>query len=159
MKKIFSLTVSVVMIFTAVLFSGCTGTKEAELSAVLQDINSRYSSATSGLTQLEEVSDLDKYYEISKEDVKQFAAEINADASTAPVEIVMVEAKDSQGADDIEQKLNNRYQTIYSQYASYSAEQLKMAKKCSVTRAGNYVVLIVAQDYDGMIEIVNSAIK
>ena len=138
-------------------FSGCTA-KEADLTSVLSDINSSFSDATSNLTQLTDVADLNTYYEISADDVKQFAAEINTDASTAPVEIVLVEAVDSTAAESVKTHLEHRYNAIYGLYSSYSAEQFDMVKDCGVTQSGNFVTMIVAKDYSEMIKVVNAAI-
>lgn len=155
MKKI--LVSAVAVLLAAVLFVGC-GAKTADLSKVLSDINSQFSDATKGLTEIKDASELNTYYQISEDDVKQFAAEINTDASTAPVEIVMVEGKDKAAADRVKECLDRRYNSIKSQYASYSAEQFDMVKKCGVTTSGNYVVMIVAENYDGIIKVVNEAI-
>ena len=138
-------------------FSGCT-TKEADLTGVLNDINSSFSDATKSLAELTDVNDLNTYYEISVDDVKQFAAEINTDASTAPVEIVLVEAVDSTAAESVKTQLEHRFNAIYGLYSSYSAEQFDMVKDCGVTQSGNFVTMIVAENYSEMIKIVNEAI-
>lgn len=155
MKKLFAAALAAVMI--VMCFAGC-GAKNVELSKVLSDINSQFPDATSGLTQLKEKSELNDYYEIDDEDVKQFAAEINTDASTAAVEIVLVEAVDKDAAKDVKECLDERFASITSQYASYSAEQLNMVKKCKVTTSGNFVVMIVADGYDDIAKVVNDAI-
>lgn len=139
-------------------FAGC-GAKQTDLKTVMSDINAKYPDATKGLKELTEVSDLDKYYAIPEADVKQFAAEINPDTSTAPVEIVLVEAVDSNAAKEVKQALDARYQSIYSLYSSYSADQVELVKKCKVDQNGNYVTMIVAADFDGISEVMNSAVK
>lgn len=139
-------------------FAGCGG-KNVDLSTVMKDVNAKYTDATGGLKVLDQAADLDKYYMIPEKDVKQFAAEINPDTSTAPVEIVLVEAVDKDAADEVEKALQTRYQSIYSLYSSYSADQVELVKKCGVTHEGNFVTLVVAENYDGIMEIVNAAIK
>ncbi len=156
MKRIITATMAALILVMA--FAGC-GAKNADLKSVLSDINSKYADATAGLKELTEVEDLDKYYAISVDDVKQFAAEINPDTSTAPVEIVLVEAVDKTASDNVKNALDARYQSIYSLYSSYSADQVELVKKCKVTQSGNYVTMVVASDYDGIMETVNAAIK
>lgn len=156
MKRIITATMAALILVMA--FAGC-GAKNADLKSVLSDINSKYADATAGLKELTEVEDLDKYYAISVDDVKQFAAEINPDTSTAPVEIVLVEAVDKTASDNVKSALDARYQSIYSLYSSYSADQVELVKKCKVTQSGNYVTMVVASDYDGIMETVNAAIK
>ena len=156
MKRFITATMAALIFVLA--FAGC-GAKNADLKAVLHDINAKYTDATGGLKELTEVSDLDKYYMIPEKDVKQFAAEINPDTSTAPVEIVLVEAVDKEAAAEVNKALQTRYQSILALYSSYSADQVELVKKCGVTQEGNYVTLVVASDYDGIMEIINKAIK
>ncbi|MGN1130855.1 MAG: DUF4358 domain-containing protein [Ruminococcus sp.] len=158
MKKIISLSLVALLILSACLMGGCGGSKEADLNAVLADINTSFEDATSGLAQLESVDDLNKYYMIDTSTVKQFAAEITSDKAKAPVEIVLVEANDAEGAKAIETVLNQRYQQICNTYSSYSPEEYEMAKNCGVTASGNYVTMIIAEDYDGILAKVNEAI-
>ncbi len=154
MKRAVSLFCIVSMIIC--LFCSCT-TKEADLSVVLDKINS--SCNLSGLTQIADVNDLNSYYGIEPDDVKQFAAEIDENSSDAPVEIVMVEAKDSTAAQNVSTKLTNRYNSIYNMYASYSKDQLAVVEKCQVTTDGNFVTLIVSDKAQSMLDIFYSYIK
>lgn len=158
MKRIISLSLVAFMLLSTILFASCSTSTSVDLKSVLSDINSKYANSTSGLTELKDENDLKKFYQIDTDDVAQFAAEITTDTSKAPVEIVMVEAKDADAAKNIEDALNARYQLIYGTYASYSAEQFDMVKNCKVTKNGNYIILIVAEDYDGIVSIVNKAI-
>lgn len=156
MKRFITATMAALIFVLA--FAGC-GSNSADLKKVMSDINSKYSDSTGGLKELTEVADLDKYYTISADDVKQFAAEINPDTSSAPVEIVLVEAKDKTASDNVKKALDSRFQSIKSTYASYSPKEVELVNKCSVTQNGNYVTMVVASDYDGIMEIVNAAIK
>lgn len=154
MKRAVSLFCIVSMIIC--LFCSCT-TKEADLSVVLDKINS--SCNLSGLTQIADANDLNSYYGIEPDDVKQFAAEIDENSSDAPVEIVMVEAKDSTAAQNVSTKLTNRYNSIYNMYASYSKDQLAVVEKCQVTTDGNFVTLIVSDKAQSMLDVFYSYIK
>lgn len=154
MKKIISLFCAAVMCLC--VFGGCT-TKEANLSQVLDEINSVYN--VSGLTKITDTNDLKAYYQIEPEDVKQFAAEISENTSAVPFEVVLVEAVDSTAAQNIISKLSNRYNAIYNMYASYDTNQLDIIKNCTVTSDGNYVTLIVGEDAQSMLDIFYSYIK
>ena len=156
MKKIIAIALAAVMMIA--VLAGCGGAdsnNDVKLSEVLSEINEKYPDSTSGLTELTEKNDLKRYYGIEVDDVIDFAAEINTDSSKAPLEIVIVKAEDGTAKKEIEQKLTNRYNSILSQYASYSADQLKMAKACGVTTAGDVVVLAVAEDYDGIKSVID----
>lgn len=141
MKKIVSILCCIVMILAT--FVGCGNeVKEVNLQTVLSDINSKYS------LELDAVSDTDalnKYYNISAEDVKQFAAEIKSDGNER-TEIVLVEAVDSSAAERINSTLTTTYNSIISQYAGYNQEKLPEIKACKVTQDGNYVTMIVASN-------------
>ena len=158
MKKFISLSLATILLLSVCLMGGCGGSKDADLKAVLTDINNSFGEATSGLTQLESVDDLNKYYMIDTSTVKQYAAEITSDKAKAPVEIVLVEANDAEGAKAIETVLNQRYQQICNTYSSYSPEEYEMAKNCGVTTSGNYVTMIIAEDYDEILAKVNESI-
>lgn len=152
MKKVIALLTAVVLCLS--IFAGC-GAKDVKLSEIMDEINTKNNLT---LTQLSSVDDLNTYYSINASDVKQFAAELDEN-NNAPVEIVLVEAKDSTSADTIEKALTSRYNSIYSQYSSYSPDQLDMVKKCKVTKDGNFVTMIVASNAEDMVKLFQSKIK
>lgn len=141
MKKLFLTLFCGILVLSS--FVGCgKEVKNVNLQTVLADINSKYS------LDLDAVSDTDslnKYYNISAEDVKQFAAEIKSDGNDR-TEIVLVEAVDSSAADRINSALTTTYNSIVSQYAGYNQEKLPEIKACKVTQDGNYVTMIVASN-------------
>ena len=146
MKKLIAIIMLAVLAVS--LFAGCgsdgaSDSSEVKLSSVLAKINEKYPDAVKGLTQLKEKSDLTRYYEIDEKYIEDFAAEIIKDSSQASLEIVIVKTNK---VDDVKSKLNLRYKAILSQYASYSADQLKLAKAGGVKTSGDYVYLVVAEN-------------
>ncbi len=152
MKKVISIA-SALFLCLAII-TGC-GAKEVKLSEVMDKINSDFSLS---LQKLESADELNTYYSIDTADVKQFAAEIDPN-NNAPVEIVLVEAVDADAASRVESALTTRYNAIYSQYSSYTPEQLDMVKACKVTRDGNYVSMIVADKGSEMLNVFYSYVK
>lgn len=152
MKKVLSFSVFLVLCLT--IFVGC-GSKDVKLSEAINKINNDYSLS---LQTLSNADDLNKYYGINTADVKQFAAEIDPN-NNAPVEIVLVEAVDSTAADNIETALTTRYNSILSQYSSYTPEKLDMVKACKVTKDGNFVSLIVSDKAPDMLNTYYTFIK
>ena len=156
MKRVISLVL--VALMAVAVFAGCGGnnaTKEADLNKVLDTINSE-----NGLS-LEKIADANKlnlYYSVAEADVKQFAAEIDSN-NNAPVEIIMIEATDANAATEIETALAARYNSIISQYGSYTPDKLDMVKACSVTKDGNYVTLIIADNAPAMVTTFQNSIK
>ncbi len=149
MKKIAVFALAMVMCLAA--FAGC-GAKEVKLSEVMNKINSEYSLS------LKSIDDLNKYYQINNDDVKQFAAEINSDTN-APVEVILVEAKDKNAASNVEKALQNRLNSIINMYGSYTPEKKAMAQACKVTNENNFLTLIVADDADKILKTFNDSIK
>lgn len=149
MKRIIALALAMVLCLTA--FAGC-GAKEVKLSEVMDKINSEYSLS------LKQIDDLNKYYQVNNDDVKQFAAEINGDTN-APVEIVLVEAKDKDAAANVEKKLQERLTSIVNMYGSYTPEKKAMAEACKVTNENNFVTLIVAENADKILATFNENVK
>ncbi len=152
MKKIVSLVITFALCFTAL--TGC-GAKSVDLSEVMNKINSDFSLS---LQKLEDVDKLNQYYSIEADDVKQFAAEIDSN-NDAPVEIVLVEAVDSDAAGRVESALTTRYNAIINQYSSYTPDKLSMVQACKVTKDGNYVTMIVADEGPKMLEVFYDYLK
>lgn len=152
MKKVISIVSAFVLCLA--IFTGC-GAKEVKLSEVMDKINSDFSLS---LQTLESADELNTYYSIDTADVKQFAAEIDPN-NNAPVEIVLIEAVDADAATRVESALTTRYNAIYSQYSSYTPEQLDMVKACKVTKDGNFVSMIVADKGSEMLDVFYSYVK
>ncbi len=124
MKKVISLAVALVLCLS--IFAGC-GAKEVNLADLMDKMNSEYSVDA---TKYETKDDMYKYYNINADDIKQFAAEVGkSDTDSKNTEVVLVEATDSDAASRVETALTNRYNSIFQQNASYSAEELDMVKK------------------------------
>ncbi len=154
MKKLLSLLC--ISIICIVAFTGCSGQADVDLKSILDEMNSEYD--TTGLEKITDVNELNTYYQIDPNDVKQFAAEISSSADS-PVEIVLIEANDETAAQNVTTQLTNRYNSIYSQYASYSADQLDAVKACKVTTDANFVSMIVSKDAAGMLDIFYKYVK
>lgn len=152
MKKIIAFAVAMVMCLS--LFAGC-GSKNVNLSEVMTKLNSDYSLS---LTALSSVDELNTYYSINTEDVKQFSAEIDS-TNDAPKEIILIEAVDADAASRVEDALTSRLNSIMATYNSYSPDQVDMVKDCKVTKDGNFVTLIVADKAPDMLDVYYEYVK
>lgn len=152
MKKIITLAVAMVMCLS--LLAGC-GSKDVNLNDVMTKLNSDYSLS---LDPLSSVDELNTYYSINTEDVKQFAAEIDS-TNDAPKEIVLIEATDADAASRVEEALTSRLNSIMATYNSYSPDQVDMVKACKVTKDGNFISLIVADQAPEMLDVYYEYIK
>ena len=152
MKRIIAFVSAIVLAIG--LFVGCSSEEGSavKLSEIISRVNKEYPDAVNGLTELKDASELTRYYEIDEDEIKDFAAEINTDNSKAALEIVIVR---TDKVEDVKAKLDIRYKAILSQYASYSADQLKMAKEGGVEAKGDCVYLVVAEDSKGIMDIID----
>lgn len=152
MKRIFAVAVALVLCLS--LLSGC-GSKNVNLNDVMTKLNSDYSLSLQTLSSADE---LNTYYSISTDDVKQFAAEIDS-TNDAPKEIILIEATDADAATRVEEALTNRLNSIMATYNSYSPDQVDMVKACKVTKDGNFVSLIVADKAPDMLNVYYEYVK
>lgn len=168
MKRIIALSLAVIMM--AAMFVACGGSKDekksddaksVELSSVLSDINSQFDisdSTVQGLKKLETTDELDRYYMIAADDIKQFAAE-RSSSSTDFTEIVLVEANDSDAVNKIVTQLNSRLDAQRSTARSYTPEAVDMLEKCSVKTSGNFIYLVINEKQDEIVSLIEKAIK
>ena len=152
MKRIFAVAVALVLCLS--LLSGC-GSKDVNLNDVMTKLNSDFSLSLQTLSSADE---LNTYYSISTDDVKQFAAEIDS-TNDAPKEIILIEATDADAATRVEEALTTRLNSIMATYNSYSPDQVDMVKACKVTKDGNFVSLIVADKAPDMLNVYYEYVK
>lgn len=152
MKRIFAVAVALVLCLS--LLTGC-GSKDVNLNDVMTKLNSDYSLSLQTLSSADE---LNTYYSISTDDVKQFAAEIDS-TNDAPKEIILIEATDADAATRVEEALTTRLNSIMATYNSYSPDQVDMVKACKVTKDGNFVSLIVADKAPDMLNVYYEYVK
>ena len=127
-----------------------------DLGAVLNDINTKFN--ISGLKVLSSTDDLNKYYQINADDVKQFAAELTT-AAKQYTDIVIVEAKDQTAVANVKKALEDHLDTKLGEAKSYDAEQASMLEACSVKVSGNYVYLVVSDQAAEINSAIEAAIK
>ena len=152
MKRIFAVAVALVLCLS--LLAGC-GSKNVNLNDVMTKLNSDFSLSLQTLSSADE---LNTYYSISTDDVKQFAAEIDS-TNDAPKEIILIEATDADAATRVEEALTTRLNSIMATYNSYSPDQVDMVKACKVTKDGNFVSLIVADKAPDMLNVYYEYVK
>ena len=173
MKRIIALSLAVLMI--AALFVACGGKKDDSKSdsassadtaksvdpaALLDKINEQYGindSSVQGLKKLSTTDELDRYYKIAADDVKQFAAE-RSSSSEEFMEIVIVEANDS-AADRIATQLNSRLDSQRNTAKSYSPESAEMLDGSQVKTTGNFVYLVINEKQDEINKMIEDAVK
>ena len=148
-KGLLALFFCVLMLFS---FTACTEKKDVVLSQVLDSINTEFSIDKNTMLLIEDTDTLELYYSIAPADVKQFSAETTLNSATDITEFVFVEAVDSAAAKRIYDALELRYNSQRDLCASYSAELLAIVNKCSVQQDGNFVALIMSNDFDSILE-------
>lgn len=148
-KGILALIICVLMLFS---FTACTEKKDVSLTKVLDSINTEFSIDKDTMLLIEDTDTLELYYNIAPADVKQFAAETTLNSATDITEFILVEAVDSSAAKRVFDALELRYNSQKDLCASYSAELLAVVNKCSVNQDGNFVALIMSNNFDNILE-------
>ena len=168
MKRIIAFALAAMM--SVAVLAGCGGSSDsksesgstasqassADLNTVLDKINSENSLS---LDKIDDVKKLKRYYSIEEADVKQFAGETDKSDPNAPIEVVLVEGIDADAAGRIESALNTRYSSVLNTYTSYSPDKVDMVKACKVTKDGNFVSLIIAENAPAMVKTFQDSIK
>ena len=154
LRRAISVLLCMMLLFA---FFGCgVNEKEVVLTEVLNSINFKFNISEDEMMLIDTADDLELYYNILPEDVKQFAAETTKNSSTDITEVILVEAVDSDAAQRVYDALQVRYNSQRDLCASYSAELLAIVNECSVAQNGNYVTLIMSLDFDSITEWYNS---
>ncbi|MBQ4568848.1 MAG: DUF4358 domain-containing protein [Ruminococcus sp.] len=153
MKRIVSFVCIIMCITLMITLSACKGdaSKEVVLKDVLASINSNFSISADDMLTIEDTDTLELYYNISPADVKQFAAETTLNSATDITEVILVEATDESAAKRVYDALDVRYNSQRDLCASYSAELLAVINECSVEQNGNYICLIMSDDFDNIL--------
>lgn len=157
MKRIIALVLAAIL--SVAVFAGCGSSgdsaKNVDLASVMETINSANKLS---LEKVEGKDMLNRYYNIDEKDVKQFAAEKDSDPD-APLEVVLVEAVDADAAGRVEAALKDRYDSVLRTYTSYTPEKVAMVKECKVTKDGNFVSLIIADNSSNMLKTYQEKLK
>ena len=159
MKRLLALLMAVMML--AAVFAACGEEKKedsgsgnansqdaaasVDLSEILNTVNDTYNiseSTVKGLKKVEGADALDRYYMISADTVKQFAAE-RSSSSDNFTEIVLIEVKDASDVDQVVTKLNSRLDSQRNTAKSYSPESSEMLEGCEVKTNGNFVYMVI----------------
>lgn len=160
MKRIIAL-LTAVMILCAVL-SACGENdkqKSVSLENLLNDINSEMGiseSTIEGLNIIKTSEDLKDNYNISSDQITQFAAERTSSKKDF-MEIVMVEAKDEESLKKIVDQMNSRLDAQLSTAKSYNPEAVDVLESCKVTTNGNYIYLVISKQQEKIESMIEEA--
>lgn len=154
MKKVLMSAVAILMCMC--LFTACGGGKalnDTPLTEALESINAQLFNGGEGMRAVDSLDKLELYYSIDPADVAEFAAEVAKNSATEIDEVVLVKAVDEEAAKRVTEKLELRLQSQKDLCASYSAELLAVADKCSVRTQGVLVSLIITEQYEEAVKI------
>ena len=155
MKKIIAVSMAIIMV--ACMLVACGGSaKEVDLKGLLDNINSTY--GLSGLKVLESASDLNRYYLVAEDDVKQFAAELTTAASEYN-EVIIIEAASADKVDAIATQLNSHLDAQINTAKSYDQDSQAMVESCQVVKSGSFVYLVIGENASAINSMIADAIK
>ena len=153
MKKLISVIALVTV--CALLFCAC-GAEAKPLGEIFGEMKTTYS--ITDMVEFSDVSDLNRFYGIAAEDVKDFAGGIN-NSGVDQEEIVMVLAANADAADRISEALVNRLKSKQNETKNYNPEQYAIAEKATVDSYDNDVSMFISVNADAMKGDFNSAIR
>lgn len=157
MKKFLCLIMALIIPFSFASCAQNTGEDEDTAKNVnLEEIMAEMKTAFPP----EESHDLSKdglidLYGIDASDVKASACYFTT-VGVFPEEIIMLEAKDKEAFDRIEEKLNIRIESVKVQSKDYDPENYEIAQRCEVITHGNYLAMFISPNFDGLADIFNS---
>ncbi len=125
------------------LLCSCNGLKDVNLDEFASELNTEF--ALTDVSVISDVQELESFYNINADDVKQFSAEYKTDSADGYTEIVLVEATNGEAVQSIRSKLDNRYMAVYTEFSANAPDKLDMVKNCSVNIDGNYVTLFISE--------------
>ena len=164
MKKLTALALAILMLASLLAACGSDSDSKKEssvdLKGLLSDINTEFDiseTTVQGLKILESTDELDRYYMISGDDIKQFAAE-RTSSSTDFTEIVIVEANGSEEVDKIVKQLNSRLDAQRNTAKSYNPDSVEVLEKCEVKTSGNFVYMVINDKCDEINQMIEDKI-
>ena len=107
---------------------------------------------------LESASDLNRYYLVAEDDVKQFAAELTTAASEYN-EVIIIEAASADKVDAIATQLNSHLDAQINTAKSYDQDSQAMVESCQVVKSGSFVYLVIGENASAINSMIADAIK
>lgn len=144
MKRI----ISVIALIAILAASLCAcGSSAKPLSDIFSEMKTTYN--ITDLVEFTDAADLNRFYGIAAEDVKEFAGGIN-NSGVDMEEIVMIQASNKDAADRIAEALNNRRDSKLNETKNYNPEQYVIVENSSVDIDNNYVSLFISENSGAM---------
>ncbi|MBR5947408.1 MAG: DUF4358 domain-containing protein [Clostridia bacterium] len=136
--------------------NGGTTPKQADLSEVYTKLVE--SGKLPALTKVPE-RDLSEVYGIDKEQIKQWVFGLSENYAVNAGEVALFEVKDEAYAATLQQKLQNHLDQTKRVAKDYSdPHQSEKLDHVEVKRVGNYVYLVVGEDYSALMQILKDNI-
>ena len=157
--RLIALALSLVVAFAAL--AACSGgsqnvqPKQADLAAVYELITS--SGKIAELTKVPE-RDLYEVYGIEKDKLKQWAFGLSENYSVDAGEVALFEANDASYVDTLVEKLQKHIENYKNVAKGYSPDQAAKLEPVQVTKVGNFVYLVVGEDYNALMQILKDNI-
>lgn len=140
-------------IFVTGLFQGCSflQTKNPDVSEIVANIKK-----ANDLSQMQESNKtkVRRLYSINTNTLDQFAfyaPKTNMQAN----ELLILKVKDQDDIDGIQENIENRIEKQANNFQNYSPDQYSILENYSLQIKGKYVILVVSEDVDEIVEKIN----
>ena len=162
MKRIIAFVTAVLILVSVLSACGVDNKqKSVSLEKLLDDINAEMGiseSTIEGLNIIKTEQDLKDNYNITSDQITQFAAE-RTSSKKDYMELVMVEAKDDESLKKIVDQMNSRLDAQLSTAKSYNPEAVDVLESCKVTTKGNYIYLVISKKQEEIENIIEKALS
>ncbi len=139
MKKLF---VSLISLFLIISLCGC-GNFTLDTAALETDVIENVT-FDAPLEKIDNENTINVFYSLP-EDV---SAIVYRGSSISADQFCIFTAKDADGAKDTELMISSLLEQLKDTFASYDAEEVTKLNSAIVRKKGNYVVLLITNDYD-----------
>ena len=147
------------LVIAIVAFGACSGSNKPKEPA---DVNEVYGKLTQSgyLPELTAVPERDLFevYGIDSSKVKQWVFAMSENYSLDAGEVAIFEVNDTEYAAELASKLDNHLQRIKAVSKDYSPQQSAKLEPVEVKTVGNYVYLIVGENYNALLKIMKDNI-
>lgn len=145
MKKIV-----LVFVCTVVFVCGCgkeESTKEVNISQLLDEMKAKLEEEGNLHEMMDLTSeDMTLLYSIETSEISQFAGTISQ-VGTNSDELLLLEVAEGVSTEDVLAKLENRYQTKANEAKDYLPEEYEKIQNCEILQNGNYLALVIHDQY------------
>ena len=138
----------------AMIFCGCTR-GAAEINVPVSDISAKLMKELTWVDTLRQIDDnvIDKFYGFDTSKLAEYEVFVSDSGATAEG-IAIVKMSDASVKDDVTAAMEKRVEKQKKQFENYMPEEMFKLENALITEKGNYVILVVADEFEQAEELI-----